>query len=244
MKCWLIIVGAILGAGAAWAIVEPPSFERYQVILDRKPFGEPPPPAPVVEPPRNPQESFARDLRISMFSDDDADGLRVGIVNDRTQEYFDLGLGEEESGIKLEAADEKQQTAVVSQNGQFDTITMDRGANTPLASSQWQPGQAIPAGGAGGPPSAGQPSGGQLSYAERRKAREERRRQMLAQPPPDPQYTGEELERHLQDYQMEVIRQGLPPLPIPLTEEMDEQLVNEGILPPREDEPPAELPAY
>ena len=31
---------------------------------------------------------------------------------------------------------------------------------------------------------------------------------------------------------MEVIRKGMPPLPIPLTKEMDDQLVAEGILPP------------
>ena len=32
---------------------------------------------------------------------------------------------------------------------------------------------------------------------------------------------------------MEVIRQGLPPLPIPLTPEQDSQLVKEGVLPPQ-----------
>jgi hypothetical protein len=61
--------------------------------------------------------------------------------------------------------------------------------------------------------------------------REERRR---AKPPPKPKYTGEELEKHLQDYQMDVIRQGLPPLPVPLTEAMDNALVEEGVLPPME----------
>ena len=53
-----------------------------------------------------------------------------------------------------------------------------------------------------------------------------------AEPPPQPKYTGEELEKHLKEYQMEVIRQGLPPLPIPLTPDMDDQLVKEGVLPP------------
>jgi len=33
---------------------------------------------------------------------------------------------------------------------------------------------------------------------------------------------------------MEVIRSGMPALPIPLTPEMDDQLVSEGILPPGE----------
>jgi hypothetical protein len=69
---------------------------------------------------------------------------------------------------------------------------------------------------------------GRPSYAERRRARMQEQ-----QPPPvQPRYTGEELTKHLQEYQMEVIRQGLPPLPIPLTPEMDKQLVTEGFLPP------------
>ena len=33
---------------------------------------------------------------------------------------------------------------------------------------------------------------------------------------------------------MELIRNGMPPLPVPLTTEMDDQLVSEGILPPQD----------
>ena len=49
--------------------------------------------------------------------------------------------------------------------------------------------------------------------------------------PPTPKYTGAELKKHLQEYNMEVIRKGMPPLPIPLTQEQDDLLVKEGILP-------------
>ena len=49
-------------------------------------------------------------------------------------------------------------------------------------------------------------------------------------------YSGEELEKHLQNYQMEVIRQGLPPLPVQLTADRDAQLVSEGFLPPVDEE--------
>jgi len=42
----------------------------------------------------------------------------------------------------------------------------------------------------------------------------------------------EETVRKLRDYQMDLIRSGKAPLPIPLTEEMDAQLVKEGVLPP------------
>jgi hypothetical protein len=35
----------------------------------------------------------------------------------------------------------------------------------------------------------------------------------------------------LQSYQKELIKQGLPPLPIPLTAQTDAELVKEGVLP-------------
>ncbi len=52
----------------------------------------------------------------------------------------------------------------------------------------------------------------------------------------------EEIRKNLEQYQMEVIRSGLPPLPFPLTQEMDDQLVKEGILPPATNAP-ARTPA-
>jgi hypothetical protein len=49
-----------------------------------------------------------------------------------------------------------------------------------------------------------------------------------------PLLEGSEMERQLQEYQMQAIREGRAPLPIPLTPEIDAQLVNEGVLPPVE----------
>jgi hypothetical protein len=42
----------------------------------------------------------------------------------------------------------------------------------------------------------------------------------------------EELQRQMQEYQMDMIRQGLPPLAIPLTPESEQQLIKEGYLSP------------
>ena len=74
------------------------------------------------------------------------------------------------------------------------------------------------------------------TYAERLQQRREARRhpQQTAKPP---LITGEQLEKQLQQYQMDLIRQGKPPMPIPLTPEMDKKLVEEGVLPPVEDDP-------
>jgi hypothetical protein len=44
----------------------------------------------------------------------------------------------------------------------------------------------------------------------------------------------QDLQKHLQEYQMDLIRSGGakgPPLPLPLTPEMDQKLVDEGVLP-------------
>jgi len=43
----------------------------------------------------------------------------------------------------------------------------------------------------------------------------------------------DKLRAHLERVQMDAIRNGLPPLPLPLTPEMDAQLVKEGVLPPQ-----------
>ena len=67
---------------------------------------------------------------------------------------------------------------------------------------------------------------GNQAYQARRQ-----QRQLQQEQAPARKYTGAELEKHLQDYQMEVIRKGLPAHPIPLTKEMDDQLAKEGVLP-------------
>ena len=46
-----------------------------------------------------------------------------------------------------------------------------------------------------------------------------------------------EVEKRLREYQMNLIRKGMTPLPIQLTPEMDAQLVKEGVLPAVEPEP-------
>lgn len=201
-------------ARAPWA--QPPGFERYQVILDRKPFGEAPPVPEVPPPPPSPSESFARTLRLSALLEVEDGGLRAGIVDQQTQKSFFLGEGEVVEGIELVSVDYDNEEVVLRRGSEMAVLKLASTEIQPLGPAEQQ--------------ARLQEVSRRPSYAERRRLREERRRQ----PPPEPKYTGEELERHLREYQMEVIRQGLPPLPIPLTPEMDDQLVAEGILPPLE----------
>lgn len=193
-------------------------FDRYRIILTRKPFGEAPPPEKKPERVVPPGESFARIYRMCALLEVEDGGLRIGLVNSKTKEDFFLGVGEVKDGVELVSASYEDEEAVLKKGSEMVIIKLQSGEIQSLAPSEQKK-------------RLERKPKGRLSYAERRKAREERRR---AKPPPKPKYEGAELEKHLQEYQMEVIRQGLPPLPIPLTPEMDDQLVSEGVLPPVE----------
>jgi len=213
----LKLIGLFLLGVAGAALADVPDFSHYQIILDRKPFGTLPPPPPPPEPVITLEQSFAKTLRMSALLEVEGGGIRVGLIDSATGKNFFLGIGEPaEEGIELVSADYDSEEAVIKKGEEMAVIKLQSGDIQPLPPAQQQ--QRLQSGGGPARP----------SYAERRQARMQAR----MEPPPQPKYTGEELEKHLQEYQMEVIRQGLPPLPIPLTPEMDQQLVNEGVLPP------------
>ena len=208
----------LLAASAAWADV--PSFDRYSVIIERKPFGSLP--APEVKlPEQAPEHSFAENLRLTMIITPDEGPQKIGFIDGRTNKSYTMAEGESQDGIEMVSADFVNEQAILRQGSEMALIKFSTGA-----------GQAINPGQVPTPTAAPQPPPQRNDYAARRQMR---RQQEQPQPPPEPivpKYTGAELEKHLSDYQMEVIRQGLPPLPIPLTPEQDAQLVKEGVLPP------------
>lgn len=212
-----LVLPALLAAARA---DNPADFSRYQVILDRKPFGVAPPPPVVAPPPLTAEQSFARTLRLSAIWENPDGSIRVGIIDANGNRNYFLGVGDVEDGVELVSADYKNEEAVLRKGTEMAVLKLSSGEIQPLTQEQQQ--QRLT-----------QDQAQRMSYAERRKERE-RQRQQPPPPPPQPVYTGAELEKHLQEYQMEVIRQGLPPLPLPLTPEMDAQLVSEGVLPPVE----------
>lgn len=218
-KClhWTVVLGLWSALSAA---ANPADFSRYQLVLDRKPFGEAPP-VDLAQPPLVPSESFARNLRMSALLETDDGGVRIGLINQQNNNSFFLTVGESEDGIELVSASYEDEEAVVRKGSEMAVIKLQSGEIQPLNAAEQQARLSAP-------------QARRMSYNERRAARQKQRQEEQQQPPPEPKYKGEELERHLRDYQMEVIRQGLPPLPIPLTPEMDDQLVSEGVLPPVE----------
>jgi hypothetical protein len=213
----LIICLAVAGS---MAHADVPPFDRYQVILTRKPFGAPPPPQTIQEQAKPQADSFAKSLRLSMIVETDEGDMRVGFVDNRSGLSYMLVAGEAQDGIELISASFEEEEAVLRNGEEMALLKLSSGSFEEIAPSD----QAARIEQARNRP----------SYAERRRARMEQiqKEQEEAQKPVEPKYTGEDLTKHLYEYQMEVIRQGLPPLPIPLTPEQDDQLVAEGYLPP------------
>jgi hypothetical protein len=204
----LILLGL---AGSALANEE--GFSRYQVIIDKRPFGEDPPEADTVQ--VAPGQSFAKNLRLSMLFEGPGGDLRVGIIDNALKKNYILNVGEVEDGIELIEADIDKSEAMLKKGNEVALFKLKEGTSEPA-------------------PAKSAATSRQSSYAERRRALlqkiEERRKQ---EEPQQPQLTGEALRKHLEQVQMNAIREGLPPLPLPLTPEMDKQLVEEGVLPPQ-----------
>ena len=212
-KKWVIVF--LWTAAILPGLADTPDFSKYQVILDRKPFGVAPPPeetAPVI----TAENSFAKTIRMCALLEDD-NGIRIGLIDQSNNKNFFLSIGQTEEGVELVSASYEDEEAVIRRGAEMAVIKLQSGEIQALTPAEQQA-------------RLNAPQGRRPSYAERRQMRQQQR--AAAEPPPKPLYTGEELEKHLNEYQMEVIRQGLPPLPIPLTPEMDQQLVNEGVLPP------------
>jgi len=164
-----------------------------------------------------------------------ADGIRVGLIDLQGNISLLLKIGEAESGIQLISADLQAETVVVRRGGENIVLRLDNGALRTSDSATFTPIQKL----ADSRTSVTDPAAGVLQRRElalsRIQARRDSAMQARGEPSPDlfKKVTGPELERKLQEYQMEVIRQGLPPLPIPLSEKMDDQLVSVGVLPPQ-----------
>jgi hypothetical protein len=232
----IIIVSVLLAVTSALALVA--DFSRYDVILNRRPFGE----APVADATAGENiaatagPSFADTLRIVAFTCSQ-DDIRVGFVDSSKtppKTYF-LFVGENQDGIEVVSANYEEEQAVLRKDGEERTLRIGGGgreANTARVT-------AVAAGVEAVSTTSGGKSGSRPAAAERTKpprrlsaGRQLRMEEEQRRAETIPDLHGQVLERHLQEYNMQAIRSGAPPLPIPLTEEQDAQLVSEGVLPP------------
>ncbi len=215
----VVCVGWSAGAGIAHAR----TFADYEIILQRQPFGTPPERAPEPERVVPVHESFAAQMVLSGIYELEDGNLRVAVVDKKDNSYFSLMMGGQgENGIELLDVDYDEEEAVLKKGEEVVVLRMSGTSGTQVLTTTERQDRMK------------QAEERRLSYAERRRQRQLERQRPVE--PPKPVYSGEELERHLQNYQMEVIRQGLPPLPVQLTPDRDAQLVAEGFLPPVDEE--------
>lgn len=197
--------------------------ERYTVILDRSPFGSDPLIGAVSTPSTDEVDqktaaALEQAYRLSFVLKTNSGEIRAGFQNLKPKKGEPLSsvvrIGESFMGMKLKSVDLANSAATLEYNGRPVTFELTKQASAVVKKSPT--------------PSPRRFNGGFRSTTPK------------AQPaPPQPKLTPaeqqkrrDEIRKNLQDYQMEVIRKGMPPLPVPLTQEMDNQLVSEGVLPP------------
>ena len=107
---WLSLAVYICGSFATLAASET-DFDRYQVILSRKPFGSfeerpsPPPPPP----PRGP--TWDAEYKLISVVAVENEKPKAGLLHVKTAKAIVLSTGEQENGIALLAVSQKDQSA-------------------------------------------------------------------------------------------------------------------------------------
>ena len=217
----------MLAVGAAWAAEPEYTSERYELILDRSPFGADPFDEDVAQERADAAAVAAatKELRLCFLLESESGEIRAGFqrkgkVQQGESKSIILMVGESFMGMKLLEIDLPGSKATLQSKGKPVIFELTKAPTVAKAPAK-KP--APPKRKFGGgfrrkePPKPAPPPKPKLSPEEQRRRREEVR-------------------ANLQDYQMEVIRSGMPPLPIPLTQEMDDQLVAEGVLAPTEED--------
>lgn len=207
------------------------SLFKYQVIIDKKPFGEPPKKVePLVEPAKpSVVKPFISNLRLTALNTDSEGRVWVGFEDISLNKSYYLSVGMTEDGITVVRAIYEEGKVLFAKGGETAWLSMYTGG---FDLSGGEGVEVVPP-----PPSASTNFSSTMSYAEQLKRRKEilmkleEGRQKGGENVP--KLTGEELEKHLREYNLRAIRTGMPPLPIQLTPEEDAKLVEEGVLPPR-----------
>ncbi len=248
LACWAAVV-LCSGNVAVSASIASPDFQRYTIILDRRPFGAAP---EVVEddrdnqPPSPPPPGVALNLKMCAITERGG-RVRVGFMDNSTtppRTYF-LFVGDVDNGFMLVSADYEAERAVLKKDGFEIPISMS--GTSGLAASGSKP--SVPSLMAGRNRRDLPPrriiAAPRITREQYLKEQEEGVRGMPSAPqaalqqnqnqPSMDELPSDLRELAMRKYNMELIRaqgeKGLA-LPIPLTEEEDSILVGEGVLLP------------
>jgi hypothetical protein len=201
---------------------------RYDVIVDRSPFGE----DPLVDEEQRKvaaaAQALEKDYRLCFLLESESGEVRAGFQNKKAKtgepKSVILMVGESHGAMKLLDIDLENASARLQYQGREVTFELSKAP--------------VPA------PTPAKPSAPtkDTSSTQRRFGGGFRRTtppETEVESTPEPQVSAEEAEQRreevraaLQEYQMEVLRKGQPPLPVQLSPDQDDQLVSEGVLEP------------
>jgi len=119
--CILMVLN-IVGCGTAFAVVTGYEFSRYQVILDKKPFGEVTP-SEVAQPQAALGEVIAKEIEMKSIVDDGT-GIRIGLLDKKTNKNFSLGVGENYDGLQVVSVNYDNEEAVLKKGGETAVIKL------------------------------------------------------------------------------------------------------------------------
>ncbi|MBU4200154.1 MAG: hypothetical protein KKE37_11145 [Verrucomicrobia bacterium] len=120
-----ILIGCLL-LGTTWGLAATtggPEFNRYQVILDRKPFGEIIP-AETAATTSAPTETLTRELEMRAIIDDGNNTLRVGFLDKKTKKTFYLGVGETNETYELVSVNYDDEEAMLKKGMETTIFTL------------------------------------------------------------------------------------------------------------------------
>lgn len=112
----------IVGCGTALAVVAGHEFSRYQIILDKKPFGEVTP-SEVVQPQAALADIITKEIEMKSIIDDGA-GIRIGLLDKKTNKNISLGVGENYDGLQLVSVNYDNEEAVLKKGGETATVKL------------------------------------------------------------------------------------------------------------------------
>ena len=139
----LSLILALLTAMSAQAGVEDPAgFDRYRIILDRKPFGDAAAASAESEAAQsapNPNALSATLRLVALEQDENTDQFRAGIVDGPGKKHHFLTVGQEEEGLALLEVDFSGDRARIRKNGQEEWLTMATGATASAAPPPTRP---------------------------------------------------------------------------------------------------------
>lgn len=183
----LCMLAAGRGLGEGDGSPSPAVFERYGVILDRKPFGEEVIPVAAAANLVSPEQSFTAKFKMVAVTRDRTTGvIAVGLVDLKSNRSYMLGVGDSIEGVEVVEADYTTERARLRRTPEDYWVSMGSGSNHfEVAGHDAPPANPPPAFGAGPRPGPGGPPPGMMgpgrmrpgpqpqSYSARKQSREE-----------------------------------------------------------------------